>query len=76
MSDPAAQEEQETPTRRLIIVVVKNGEEPLIELDPPGSFAYWEVEAALHRTIENLQQEEFEEALAEGEDEDGGEPDA
>ena len=51
---------EESPgSRRLIIVVVSPGEDPVVETDPPESFATYEMVAALNRCVEILEEEEI-----------------
>ena len=64
----------ETPdpvqNRRLIIIVVAPGEDPIVETDPPESFAAWELEAALKRACELVEEEDFLDRIKEEEDND------
>jgi hypothetical protein len=50
---------EETPPRRLIIIVVEPGEDPEIETDPPASFALWEIQGALQRALEIAEEDDF-----------------
>lgn len=56
------------PARRLIIVVVEAGEDPVIETDPPESFAFYEIEAALKRALQILQEDEILSELSDSEE--------
>lgn len=61
------------PSRRLIILVVEQGEE--IEMDYDGVFALWEVKAALEQAMDWISVQMLEEYEAEfdnGEDTDEG----
>lgn len=66
-------ESSPSPPRRLIIVVVEPGEDPVIDYEPEGSFATWEVVAALHRAVEIIEQEDMLEQIK-GDEDDNGEP--
>jgi hypothetical protein len=57
------EEPQLVPRRRLIILVVEQGEE--IEMDYDGQFALWEVRAALEEAMEWIQTQILDEYAAE-----------
>ena len=69
-SPPAELAEEETSPRRLIIVVVTPGEDPVIESDPPESFATWEMVAAMTRAVEIIEEDEILEKLSVDDEED------
>lgn len=58
------------PSRRLIIVVVEPGEDPIIETDPPLSFALYEMVAALQRAVEILEEDDILQGIEDADQED------
>lgn len=68
LDKPSEDSPSDHPQRRLIIIVVTPGEDPEIETDPPESFAAWEMEAALKRAVEIVEEDEFLAAIKEEED--------
>lgn len=73
MNETDSSDHPVAPSRRLIIIVVETGEDPVIEHDPDGSFAYWEVRAVLARSLEIIEDEELADkisAISDEEDDD------
>lgn len=61
--------EDSSASRRLIIIVVEPGEDPVVETDPPESFVVYEIIAALKRAIEMIEEDAIFANIEESDDE-------